>query len=217
MNALTDVNLAGLSITVYFLGFLPFFVVMSTAYTKLIVVLMILRQALGLQQIPPNIVLYGITMALTLFISQPLINNVSEIVNAKTHQDMSSFDDFKETWKEIKVPYIHHLKKFSNPREIEHFHKTAQKLWETKETIDKDNFLILLPSFVISELTSAFKIGFMIFLPFLIIDLIVANILISMGAIMVPPTVIAMPIKIFLFVMVEGWSKLIHSLIVSYI
>jgi type III secretion protein R len=207
----------GLIIFVTALGLLPFFVVTMTAFLKISVVMFILRNATGLQQTPPTLVLYSIALILTVYVSLPLMDDVSNRLAANP-LDFSSLDKLQTSANVVKVPVKAHLMRYAKPAEREFFLSATARIWPEsfRANIKEDDFVILLPAFVSSELTRAFEIGFLLFLPFLIIDVIVSNILMAMGMMMVSPTVISLPLKLFMFVAVDGWSRLMHGLILSY-
>jgi type III secretion protein R len=199
------------------LGLLPFFIVTMTAFLKISVVMFILRNATGLQQTPPTLVLYSIALILTVFVSLPLIDDVSNRLAANP-LDYSSLDKLQSSANVVKEPVKTHLMRYAKPAEREFFLSATARIWPEsyRANVKEDDFVILLPAFVSSELTRAFEIGFLLFLPFLIIDIIVSNILMAMGMMMVSPTVISLPLKLFMFVAVDGWSRLMHGLILSY-
>lgn len=199
------------------LSMLPFLAVMLTAYTKISIVLFLLRSALGVQQAPSGIVLNSIAIAMTIFISTPLFYSISTELTA-LEKPISDLKSTMEAGKIITDNISTYIKRFTFEEELMFFMDAARKLWpsELHRYITEDNFMILIPSHVVSELTRAFEIGFMLFLPFLIIDLVVSNILLAMGAMMVPPMLISLPIKILLFVSVDGWTRLLHGLVLSY-
>ena len=201
------------------LAIAPFFAVMVTSFTKIVVVLSLLRNALGLQQVPPNIVLNGLALVLTLYVMQPVGARMADAVGgangltgvtSSTTTMMTSVNLAKEPLREF-------LLKHSRPNERAFFLRTAQRVDPARsvEMSDKD-FVIAVPAFVVNELSVAFQIGFLIFLPFLVIDLVVSNILLAMGMMMLSPTTISLPFKLLLFVLVDGWVKLAHGLVLSY-
>lgn len=196
---------------------IPFATVMITAYAKVAVVLLLLRNALGLQQVPPNIVVYAIAIVISVFILQPTISEVTTALDTpgRTYTDVG---DWKLAYDDAKEPVKNYLLRFASDRERAFFMEAASKLWsaEAAAAVRSDDLSILIPSFIVSELTRAFEIGFLVFLPFIIIDLVVSNILIALGAIMVSPLTISLPIKLFLFVIIDGWTRLIHGLVLSY-
>jgi len=207
----------GFIILLTILGLLPFLMVTMTAFLKISVVMFILRNALGLQQTPPTIVLYSIALILTVFVSLPLIEDVSNRISARP-LDVSSLDKLQASANVVKDPVKAYLIRFAKPGERQFFLSSTARIWpeSARANVKDDDFIILLPAFVSSELTRAFEIGFLLFLPFLIIDIVVSNILMAMGMMMVSPTLISLPLKLFLFVAVDGWSRLMHGLILSY-
>jgi type III secretion protein R len=210
-------NLFGVLVTLVTFGLIPLFVVTMTSFLKISVVLFLVRNALGIQQTPPNLVLYAIALMLTLYVSAPIISDISGRLNSSP-VDMNSVSGLTEAATRIREPVREHLTRFSHPNERSFFLAATERVWpeQARDNLSEDDILILLPAFVSSELTRAFEIGFLLYLPFLIIDLVVANILMAMGMIMVAPTLISIPLKLFLFVTVDGWSRLLHGLILSY-
>lgn len=207
----------GLIIFMAALGLLPFFMVTMTAFLKISVVMFIVRNASGLQQTPPTLVLYSIALILTVYVSLPLMDDVSNRLTARP-LDFSSLDKLQSSSNVVKDPIKAHLIRYTKPGEREFFLSATTRIWPEsyRNKVKDDDLIILMPSFVSSELTRAFEIGFLLFLPFLIIDIIVSNILMAMGMMMVSPTLISLPLKLFLFVAVDGWSRLMHGLILSY-
>ena len=207
----------GFIILLTILGLLPFLMVTMTAFLKISVVMFIIRNALALQQTPPTLVLYSIALILTVFVNLPLIEDVSNRLSARP-LDFSSLDKLQESANVVKDPVKAYLIRFAKPGERQFFLSSTARIWpeSARANVKDDDFIILLPAFVSSELTRAFEIGLLLFLPFLIIDIIVSNILMAMGMMMVSPTLISLPLKLFLFVAVDGWSRLMHGLILSY-
>jgi len=199
------------------LSLLPMFVVMATSFTKISIVLFLLRNALGVQQAPSGMVLNAIALTLTLFICAPIGHEIA----AKLQAAEARFSDMESALKSYKIisdGFVSHMKKFTTDREAEFFVQAAESLWpaEMKRYISKDNLIILLPAHTTSEITRAFEIAFLLFLPFVVVDMVVSNILLAMGAMMVPPMLISLPVKLLLFVAADGWSRLLHALIMSY-
>jgi len=205
-------------ITVIVLALAPFVAVMVTSFTKIVVVLSLLRNALGVQQVPPNVVLNGLALVLTIYVMYPvgqaMMENVSgmEDIASSTDTMLAAADASKEPLREFLV-------KHSAPREREFFLKTARKMVDPDEAdaLTPEDFVVIIPAFTVSELTAAFQIGFLIFLPFIVVDLVISNILLAMGMMMLSPTIVSLPFKLLLFVLVEGWTKLAHGLVLSYI
>ncbi len=210
-------NLLPLFLTTVAFGLIPLFVVTMTSFIKISVVFFLVRNALGIQQTPPNLVLYAMSLVLTLYISSPVLSEIYGRLNARAI-NVTSVEGLTEAANEIKQPVKQHLIRFSHANERKFFLAATERIWSESARADvrDDDVIILLPAFVSSELTRAFEIGFLIYLPFLVIDLIVSNILMAMGMIMVAPTLISIPLKLFLFVTVDGWSRLLHGLILSY-
>jgi type III secretion protein R len=199
------------------LSLLPTLAVVSTTFLKLMVVMSLLRNALGVQQIPPNLALYGLSLILSVYIMAPVGQAVhQEFLNQP--QATKSVDKMVQAVVKGAEPLRGFMLKHSSRENRDFFAKTVTDLWgpEMASQVKTTDFIILLPAFMVTELTEAFKIGFLLFLPFVVIDLIVSNILLAMGMMMVSPTMISMPLKLFLFVMIDGWTRLIRGLILTY-
>ena len=204
-------------ITVIVIALAPFVAVMVTSFTKLVVVLSLLRNALGLQQVPPNVVLNGLALVLSIYVMYPVGTEMAHRVEGtpignSTQSLLQAADTAKEPLREFLV-------KHSRPLERAFFLKTAQKALQPAQAAgltDRD-FLVVVPAFTVSELSVAFEIGFLIFLPFIVIDFVISNILMAMGMMMLSPTTVSMPFKLLLFVLIDGWVKLTHGLILTYV
>jgi type III secretion protein R len=215
---LTTFSPSSALLTIVILALAPFVAVMVTSFTKLVVVLSLLRNALGLQQVPPNVVLNGLALVLSIYVMYPVgtemaakLQNIDNV--AKDSKNMlAAVDTAKEPLREF-------LYKHSRPVERAFFLKTAQKALKPEQAakVGERDFLIIIPAFTVSELSVAFEIGFLIFLPFLVIDLVISNILMAMGMMMLSPTTVSMPFKLLLFVLIDGWVKLTHGLILTYL
>ncbi|WP_011579458.1 MULTISPECIES: type III secretion system export apparatus subunit SctR [Chelativorans] len=204
-------------IAVMALSFIPFIVVMGTAFTKISIVLMLLRNAIGVQQAPSGLVINSIALTLTVFVMVPVGNAI--ITQVQQQQlGFTGWENVSQLYSVVSEAFTGYLKQFSSPRELQFFMDAARKMWpETLHgQITTDNVFILLPAHVTSELTRAFQIAFLIFLPFVVVDMVVSNILLAMGAMMVPPMLVSLPIKILLFVAADGWALLLHNLVLSY-
>jgi type III secretion protein R len=202
------------------LALAPFVAVMVTSFTKMVVTLSLLRNALGLQQVPPNIVLNGLALILTLYVMYPVgqqmaAANQNVTPAAAVSSDTQALFTYADKAKE---PLRAFLMKHSTPRERAFFLKTAQRINgpDKARALSQRDFIVVVPAFTVSELAAAFQIGFLIFLPFLIIDLVVSNILLAMGMMMLSPTTVSLPFKLLLFVLIDGWVKLAHGLVLSY-
>ena len=200
-------------------GLAPFIAVLVSSFVKIVVVMHMLRTALGLQQAPPNLAVNGIAIILSMYIMAPV--GMQTFERFQQH-DVSITDIQNPNLKAAVVDSMEPIKRFlarnSSKQEKQFFSNATKKLWPPEYSADvtEDHLLVLVSSFLVSELTLAFQIGFLISLPFIVIDLIIANILISMGMIMVAPVMISLPFKILLFVLIDGWSRLTHGLILSY-
>jgi type III secretion protein R len=202
------------------LGLAPFFVIMVTSFTKLVVVFSLMRQALGIQQVPPNLVINGLAIVISIFIMAPVGMDIADAMRTKSlpRGERIKLEQMFEMFSEGKEPLRQFLLKQTKDRERKAFVDFAQKLWPEKRSRDvkDDDLLILVPAFAVSELTAAFQIGFMLYLAFVVIDLVVANVLLAMGMSMVSPTVVSIPFKLLLFVLLDGLSLLIHGLVQTY-
>lgn len=210
-------NLIGLIITLVGLGLIPLFVVTITSFLKISIVMFLVRNALGIQQTPPNLVLYSIALILAVYVSSPLLGDIYSRLSAP-EVNLNTVEGIQDAAARVRTPVQQHLARFAHPDEQDFFFAATERIWPESARVDvsKDDILILLPAFISSELTRAFEIGFLLYLPFLLIDLVVSNILMAMGMIMVSPTLISIPLKLFLFVTIDGWSRLFHGLILSY-
>lgn len=199
------------------LSVIPVLVVMVTSYTKLVVVFSLMRHALGLQQVPPPMVTNGLALVLTWYIMYPIGHTVMTAVNQEQARQGGAVT-YGLVIEEAREPLKDFLQKHVSEREVEFFYDASQRMMapEVARTVERDGFLVLIPAFTISELTKAFLIGFLIFLPFIVVDLIVANVLLAMGMQMMAPTIVSLPIKLLLFVLLDGWSRITHALVLSY-
>ncbi len=199
------------------LGMLPFLVVMGTCFVKLSVVFALVRNALGIQSIPPNMALHGLALVLTIYIMMPV---GTESYNNLVGQDfdLENTSTLEAAASVAIVPYRKFLARHASDSQIDFFIEAADKLWgeDYRHELTRDNLFILIPAFVVGELTTAFEIGFLIYLPFIVVDLVVSNILLAMGMMMLSPMTISLPFKLLLFVFLDGWSRLIQGLVLSY-
>ncbi len=201
------------------LAFFPFLLVMATSYVKIIVVMSLVRNALGIQQIPPNIALHALAIVLTIYIMFPTGAEVFEAVSSMDREvSLQDPDALVEAFVVGSEPFKAFLSKHTNEEQTYFFLDSAKQIWPVKYHGDlkSDSLFVLLPSFTVSELASAFEVGFLLYLPFVAIDLIISNILLAMGMMMVSPMTISLPFKLLLFVLLDGWSRLIGGLILSY-
>lgn len=194
------------------LTLLPAALMMMTAFTRIVVVLAILRQAIGLQQTPSNQIMIGMALFLTLFIMTPTLDRVNAVaLQPYLNEEMTSIQAVEAA----SVPVRDFMLAQTREDDIALFVKLAGREG-TIESMETLPFTILMPAFVTSELKTAFQIGFMIFIPFLIVDMVVASVLMAMGMMMLSPIIISLPFKIMLFVMVDGWSMIMGTLAASF-
>jgi flagellar biosynthetic protein FliP len=193
------------------LSFLPAVLLMMTAFIRIVIVLSLLRQALGTQASPPNQVIVGLSLFLTLFVMGPTLDRVYETAYKPYTENAISFEEALDRGE---IPIREFMKAQTRQADFELFARLANL--EPDVTVDTAPLRVLVPAFVISELKTAFMIGFMIFIPFLVIDIIVASILMSLGMMMLSPVLVALPFKLMLFVLADGWNLLIGSLAASF-
>lgn len=200
------------------LGLITLAVITVTSFVKIAVVLFLLRMALGVQQAPPNIVLNTVALLLTAFISAPLGRDVYNAV-ATSGLDLNDFSDLQAMVLKGAEPVRLHLLQFTTPRDRAFFLEAAQRLWppDMQNLVSADSLPVLVPSYLIAELKRAFETGFLLYLPFVTIDLTITTILIAMGLSQVQPNTISVPLKLLLFVLASGWTRLLHSLVLSYV
>ncbi|MFC4275307.1 type III secretion system export apparatus subunit SctR [Achromobacter aloeverae] len=221
---MTGIDPIALLIVAVGLSLMPMIVVLTTSFVKLSVVMVLLRNALGLQQAPPNTAMYGLAMILSVYIMAPVFTqsfkNLTPVVVALEQPGpvADRLPAIGEALHEGVQPLRAFMLRIGKPENREFFLKTAHRLWgeEAAKDARQEDLIIVVPAFLVSELTSAFQIGFLLFLPFVIIDLIVSNVLLAMGMMMVSPMTISLPLKLFLFVMVDGWTRLLQSLVLTY-
>lgn len=201
----------------FILSLLPLMVVVGSCFLKITVVLSLLRNALGIQQIPPNMAIYGLSLILTMYIMAPLGYNARNIIS-QDKINLSNPSLYEDMNKSILVPYKEFLNGQTESRHISFFSKMTAKIWPEKmvAAVPPDSLFIMIPAFTVSQLTEAFKIGLLLYLPFIAIDLIISNILLAMGMMMVSPVTISLPFKILLFVAIGGWERLLTQLVASY-
>lgn len=193
------------------LSLAPAILVLMTSFTRIVIVLSFVRHALATQQMPPNQVLIGLALFLTFFVMAP---TVGEINDKAIKPYLSGKIDQQEALKQAEIPVKQFMAKHIREKDLALFLKYADE--EKPKNIEDLSLTVLVPAFTISELKTAFQMGFMIFIPFLIIDMIVASVLMAMGMMMLPPVMISLPFKILLFVLVDGWYLVVESLLLSY-
>lgn len=198
----------------------PFIVVSVTAFVKIAVVLFIVRSALGVQQTPPSLVLYGVTIVLTGYVMSPVFaaSYAAIMQGGAGAESITNPALWPEAWARGTGPIREFLTRLTTPVDRAFFLQAAQEMHAgTAVAPTETDLFILAPAFVTAELTRAFEIGVLIYLPFIVIDLVVTNILTAMGMMMVSPMMISLPFKLLLFVAVDGWTRLTQGLVLSYV
>ena len=189
----------------------PALLILLTSFTRIVIVLSLLRHALSTQQIPPNQVIIGLSLFLTFFIMSPVIDDINrDAVKPYMAKEITQ----REAIDKAIVPIREFMFKQTREKDVALFVRAAKL--SAPPHRDAIPSRVLIPAFIISELRTAFEMGFMLFIPFLIIDMVVASVLMSMGMLMLPPIMISLPFKILLFVLVDGWNLLVQSLIMSF-
>jgi flagellar biosynthetic protein FliP len=193
------------------LALIPGILVAMTAFTRIIIVLSMLRQALGMQEVPPNMVLVSLALFLTLFTMLPVVKEINDTAFGPYMGDKISI---QEAGKRAIAPLREFMVRQTREQDLALMVELAKA--PAPRTVQDIELLHLVPAFMLSEMRTAFQIGFVIFLPFLLIDLVVSSVLMSMGMLMVPPVVISLPIKILMFVLIDGWFLVVRSLVGSF-
>lgn len=204
------------SVTLQILGlmtaltFLPAMLMMMTSFTRTIIVFSILRQAIGLQQAPSNQIIVGLSLFLTFFIMSPVLDKVNEVaIQPYINEQLAPLDAVKKA----SEPFREFMLGQTREDDIALFVRISGVEYQSIEELP---FTVLMPAFVTSELKTAFQIGFLLFLPFLIIDMVVASVLMAMGMLMLSPMIISLPFKIMFFVLIDGWALIMGSLAASF-
>ncbi len=189
----------------------PSLLLMITSFTRLLIVFSLLRQAMGLQQTPPNQIIVSLALIMTIFIMEPYAKR-SWDVGVKPYMD--EVIGYEQAFEEGVKPFKEFMIKNTREKDLALFYRIKKE--ENPKNIDDVPLTLLMPAFIVSELKTAFEIGFLIFLPFLVIDIIVASILMSLGMMMLPPVMISLPIKIIFFIVIDGWALIIGNLAQSF-
>ncbi|RXK14140.1 flagellar biosynthetic protein FliP [Halarcobacter mediterraneus] len=189
----------------------PTLILMVTSFTRLVIVFSLLRQALGLQQTPPSQIIISLSLILTIFIMEPYFKKSWDDAIKPYMEETIGYEVAFE--KGVK-PFKEFMIKNTREKDLALFYRIKKE--ENPKNIDDVPLTLLMPAFIVSELKTAFEIGFLIFLPFLVIDIIVASILMSLGMMMLPPVMISLPIKLIFFIVIDGWSLIIGNLAQSF-
>lgn len=206
------------------LSILPFVILLLSSFTKIVIVLSLLRNALGVQQSPPNQVINGIAILMTIYVMYPtasLMYKESQSAFSNPPKEILSTEGASyilNITTKAKEPLRQFLIRNTQPKIASSFYALAQKSFgpELKLELKPQDFIVIIPSYVVSQLKAAFEVGVLIYMPFFVIDLVVSNILLAMGMMMLSPLTIALPLKLLLIVMVDGWTLIIQGLVMSY-
>ena len=213
MNLLDGNNIPTLDIILLLtiIALLPSIVVMVTSFTRIIIILSFLRTAMGIQQVPPNVVLAGLSLFLTIFIMGPTLNQINVQAYLPYRQEQITQE---EALKRTTVPLKEFMLRQTEKGTLNMYLDMAGQ--ELTDKVEDLSLTVIVPSFMTSELKHAFLAGFLIYLPFLLIDMVTASILMSMGMVMLPPAMISLPFKLLLFIAVDGWELLFSSIVKSF-
>ena len=218
MSSFQGIDPVVLAIFLGALSLMPMLLVVCTAFLKIVIVLMITRNAIGVQQVPPSMAINGIALAATLFIMAPVGYEIAEVVKVSP-LDLSNVSTLQQTGLEAVQPLRTFMVRNSDPDILTHLLENTARMWPPAmaQEVQREDLILLIPAYVLSQLQAGFEIGFLIYIPFIVIDLIVSNLLLALGMQMVSPMTISLPLKLLLFVMVSGWSRLLDSLFLSYL
>ncbi|MPV67772.1 type III secretion system export apparatus subunit SctR [Burkholderia sp. BE17] len=210
-------DITGLLLVVVAISLLPFIAMVVTSYAKIVVVLGLLRNALGVQQVPPNMVLNGIAILVSLYVMAPVGMQAAKALDEQQLASQSS-QAMIQVLGAAREPFRSFLEKHTREREKRFFIRSASVIWPKEEAslLSEHDLIVLAPAFALSELTDAFKIGFLLYIVFIIVDLVIANVLLALGLNQITPTNVAIPFKLLLFVAMDGWSALVHGLVMTY-
>lgn len=202
------------------LGVLPFLMIAVTSFIKFAVVVSLLRNALGIQQIPPNIVIYSLALAMSAYVMLPAGVQAGKVIQETLEKRRPVLHEIQR----VAEPFVQFTDRFATPAEKDFFRESARRIWGeelSQEILDPEakpltRLVVLMPAFMVSELTRAFQIGFLLYLPFIIIDLIVANVLLALGMSSLSPVTVSLPLKLLLFIGLDGWKRLLEAMVLSY-
>lgn len=205
---------------IVFLGILPFLMIAVTSFIKFAVVISLLRNALGIQQIPPNIVIYSLALVMTAYVMLPVGMESGKVIQSAMDRGRPVLNELQKAAE----PFVNFTERFAAPEEVAFFRDSAQRMWGediAREVLDPEakpltRLVVLMPAFMVSELSRAFQIGFLLYLPFIVVDLIVANVLLALGMSSLSPVTVSLPLKLLLFIGLDGWRRLLEALVLSY-
>lgn len=213
-----DTNVIALLAVLAAGSLIPLLMIVSTSFLKISIVLMMARSALGVQQVPPNMAIYSVALAATIFVMAPVGYAISNNFQHSPIDTTQPGTQIEHQLEHNLSPLTDFMQRNTSPDMIEHMNAMAQRMWPPAMTqnMQQNSVFIILPSFVLSELQKGFEAGFLVYIPFTVIDLIVSNLLLALGMQMVSPMTISLPLKVLLFIMVSGWTHLLDSLFYSY-
>jgi type III secretion protein R len=202
------------------LGLLPFLMIAVTSFVKFAVVISLLRNALGIQQIPPNIVIYSLAIVMTAYVMLPVGIESGKVIQEALAKGKPVLGEIQR----VAEPFVVFTERFALPDEVAFFRDSAKRMWGedlAREVLDPEarpltRLAVLMPAFMVSELGRAFQIGFLLYLPFIVIDLIVANVLLALGMSSLSPVTVSLPLKLLLFIGLDGWKRLLEAMVLSY-
>ena len=216
----TQFDVFSLALLLGLLSLLPLIVITTTSFLKISLVMLVLRNAIGVQQVPPTLAIYGMALAMTGFVMAPTAQEIAREVTKIEHSSTATrTTPVLVQAKTVFEPLRAFMLRFSRPEQRQLFLASAKKLWpkDVADEAQESDTLILIPSFVVSELQSAYEIGFLIYIPLVCIDLFISNMLMALGMQQVSPQTLTIPMKLLLFTLVDGWGKLLHALALSYV
>ncbi|RZI42499.1 EscR/YscR/HrcR family type III secretion system export apparatus protein [Herbaspirillum sp. HC18] len=212
-------DVVSFAILLALLSLIPFAVVTTTSFLKISLVLLVLRNATGVQQVPPTLAIYGIALALTVFVMAPTMQEIGKRVSefeppSHTSRTTPILAQAQTAFEPLRAFMLKH----ANPDQRELFLASAKKLWpkDVANQAKSSDALVLIPAYVVSELQKGYEIGFLVYIPFVVIDLLISNLLMALGMQQVSPQTITTPLKLLMFTLVDGWGKLLNALAMSY-
>jgi type III secretion protein R len=206
-----------LATVAFVIGVVPLLAVVVTSFLKITVVLGLLRNAIGVQQVPNNMVINGIAIIISSYIMAPVGMEAMDAMRAKPATG-SAPQRFADALDAAHEPYRNFLQKHAHEKERQFFLRSAATIWppERAKALKETDLIVLAPAFTLSELSEAFRVGFLLYMAFVVVDLIIANVLLALGLSQLSPTNISIPFKLLLFVVMDGWSVLVHGLVLTY-
>ncbi len=217
MDSLAAPSTASILASIAGLGVATFVIITMTSFIKIAVILFLLRNALGIQQTPPNMVLYGVALLLSVYVMAPVATQTYAAA-VEPGRSYATLADYADLVSRGARPIRAFMLRFTSPGERTFFTSATARVWGPSAGLDAgpEDMLVVVPAFVLSELQRAFESGFLLYLPFVTIDLVVTAVLLAMGMSSVSPTTISVPLKLFLFVAISGWTRLMHGLVLGY-